>query len=570
MKALVSDKHLQQLHESGIEYYSWLGLESVSQGLEFKYFNPKTKRFDKFGRIRLDKIKYKQKYAQPPGSGCWLYFPATFACSPDQMQKRRWYSALEDGDLKPRDVVIVEGEKKALSLQQALGPRTIVLGLGGVSNWGKKDEDGDKLLIKEFEFVKNWKDRRVYICFDSDVETNAQVERAEFMLQRQLRIEFGVRAYLMTLPPMEDGSKAGIDDLIVNSENFLDDWYELKRSAVKGIRHHIPEPISGRELCDTEWEFERPILGNGKDVHIFTEAGTGFIHAGSGVGKTYLMLQLAACIAAGDDFLGFDTQKKKVLFLQQELSNGWFARRVRRLRKTFGVSVDELSFLSGDFPIATQDRFKNAHLQLDRLERLIVRNEAGLVILDPMQGFYNLSEGSVDHAREFMKAIVRTAKKTGACIIMSHHDRKDTSGPGISQMRGGSPFSDLADTVLGIKRMVEFDAKGKAVKDEWGEDVCHETDLVLRFDKVRHSEGPLPSSIVLTRMEDFDDGSKNPFFRIAGRGWDGVVGAGYMPGYQPDGEDEDAFGAVRNERPRRRKAQQRSENSTGTNQPARG
>ncbi len=513
--------HEVQLEESGITRQDWLGISSVKDGLEFKYFNPSTKKFSNFYRVRLDKEKDKQKYTQPQGSGCRLYFPPTYAASPDSQQQRRYYDAIFDTESKPREIFIVEGEKKALALQERLGPRVTVIGLGGVQNWGKKDDDGDRSLVKDFEIVKGWKDRRVYICFDSDVESNPQVERAEFQLQQALKDELGARARLMTIPPMEDGDKAGIDDLIVGlGDNFEREWVRLKRDAISGLRFRIPEPISGKELCDTEWKFEAPILGNGKDVHLLVEGGTGFVHAGSGVGKTYFMLQLAAAIACGGTFLGFKTRRSRVLFLQQELSEGWFARRVRRLRSAFGLSVNELKFINGNFPIASQDRFKNAHLHLDRLERLIIRNDAQFVVLDPLQGFYNLSEGSVDHAREFMKAVTSAAKKTGACIIMSHHDRKDQSGPGISQMRGGSPFSDLADTVMGIKRAPEVGANGKIRLDEYREPCYHPTDLILRFDKVRHSEGPLPSQMYLTRKEDFPDGSRNPFFEVASGGFD--------------------------------------------------
>jgi hypothetical protein len=149
---------------------------SKVDGLQFKYLDMKTKKWARnFSRLRFDKPKAGQKYSQPVRSGVRLYFPPTWAMSMDDVKRRNWWDAVEDNDDKPRTVVIVEGEKKALALQQELGARVVVVGVGGVWNWGEKADDGDRTLIDEWRIIKRWKDRDVYICFDSDVESNAQV-----------------------------------------------------------------------------------------------------------------------------------------------------------------------------------------------------------------------------------------------------------------------------------------------------------------------------------------------------------------------------------------------------------
>jgi hypothetical protein len=510
--------HKDQLARSGLTASEHLGLESTAEGLRFRYMDVETgKWLPKFWRVRYDKKKGGQKYNQPSRSGVKLYFPPTFAMSSDSVLKNYWYDALEDRDDRGRDVVIVEGEKKALALQEALGARTIVIGLGGVWNWGVKAGDGDRTLIKDWRLVKRWKDRDVYICFDSDVETNHQVEHAENRLQWALKKELKVRARLITLEDFEDGDKAGIDDVIAaEGDNFERHWRWLRSNAITGVRHRLPEPIDGRTLLSTKWPADGILLSDGEYSNLLVEGGTAFIHAGSGVGKTYFLLQLAASLTAGTSFLGFQSTPRKVLFLQQELSEGWFARRVKRLRRTFGSTVDDILFINGDFKLASVDRFKTAKLHLERLSKLIARHRPDLLILDPLQGYYDLTEGSVDHSREFMKAIRDVSKKTGCCIVMSHHDRKDSTGSSMSQMRGGSPFSDLSDTVLGIKRLPLFERgeNGKLVKkkDEFGEPLWHPSDLVINFDKVRHNDGPLPDRMPITRMPSFKDGTYNPFF----------------------------------------------------------
>jgi hypothetical protein len=515
--------HLRQLAESGISPQPHLGLVSKVDGLQFKYLDMKTEKWAKnFSRLRFDKQKGDQKYSQPARSGVRLYFPPTWAMSMDDVKRQNWWDAVGDADDKPRTVVIVEGEKKALALQEALGTRVVVVGVGGVWNWGEKADDGDRTLIKDWWHIKRWKDREVYICFDSDVDSNPHVEHAEYCLQRQLKLELKVRAKLISLEDDDEGNKQGIDDVIAASgAGFPRRWRLLCSDAHRGHRVTLPTPITGRTLLDTDWPKDGVLLSDGEYSNLLVEGGTGFIHAGSGVGKTYFLLQLSAALTGGTEFLGFKSaQPRRVLFLQQELSEGWFARRVRRLRRVFGSVVDDISFINGDFKLASVDRFKTAKLHLERLRKLVQRQTPDLVILDPLQGYYDLAEGSVDHSREFMKGITDVAKKTGACILMSHHDRKDATGSSMSQMRGGSPFSDLSDTVLGIKRLPLFergeDGKKRKAKDEFGEFLHHPTDLVINFDKVRHNDGPLPGRMAITRMPQFenDDGGLeyNPFF----------------------------------------------------------
>jgi hypothetical protein len=249
-----------------------------------------------------------------------------------------------------------------------------------------------------------------------------------------LKLELKVRARLISLEDDDEGHKQGIDDVIASAgAGFPRLWRRLCSDAHRGIRVSLPTPITGRTLLNTDWPKDGVILSDGEYSNLLVEGGAGFVHAGSGVGKTYFLLQLAASLAGGTEFLGYSAAgPKRVLFLQQELSEGWFARRVRRLRKVFGSVVDGISFINGDFQLASVDRFKTAKLHMERLRKLIQRNTPDLVILDPLQGYYDLAESSTDHSREFMKAVVDVAKKTGACVLMSHHDRKDSTGSSMN------------------------------------------------------------------------------------------------------------------------------------------
>jgi len=118
-----------------------------------------------------------------------------------------------------------EGEKKSLCATQNRFP---CIGLVGV--WGWKDSKHERLSAA-LERI-NWKDRVVYICFDSDLVDNAQIQDAECRLAKLLRQQ-GATVLAIRIPPGKDAAgvtvKAGIDDFIV--ANGVAAFGELVKAA---------------------------------------------------------------------------------------------------------------------------------------------------------------------------------------------------------------------------------------------------------------------------------------------------------------------------------------------------
>lgn len=138
----------------------------------------------------------EQRYAQPPHSGVHAYFPP--------VKGLPWPEIAEDVS---QPLVIVEGEKKALA-STLQGFATV--GLGGVYNF----YDGGIFLPELDEF--RWKNRPVYICFDSDAAQNPQIQAAEARLAAELSMHRGATLYLIRLPGTKSGDKQGIDDYLLN------------------------------------------------------------------------------------------------------------------------------------------------------------------------------------------------------------------------------------------------------------------------------------------------------------------------------------------------------------------
>lgn len=229
-------------------------------GLAFPYRDPRTGQH-LVTRLRPDIAVNGRKYLAPIGSRNHLYLPNA---TPVLMDDVRF------------EAMVVEGEKKALALAEILGHRALVVGLSGVWNWRTSDKEkrperdrpGTRTVrvnsrpIEDLDWIQ-WKDRRVYILFDSDGGRNVDVQQAEQALSQELRIRRKAQPLVVSLPPNPDGSKQGIDDLLAAFpeaerqgalRRLLADAAprrKLRNSGVRSIDFEY-EPSSGflRDFCD--------------------------------------------------------------------------------------------------------------------------------------------------------------------------------------------------------------------------------------------------------------------------------------------------------------------------------
>lgn len=148
-----------------------------------------------YSRIRPDNPRQfagrKLKYESPKGEPNQVYIP------PDT---RDWLATA--GEL-----LITEGEKKALAATQAGFP---TIGLVGVHGWKQKAEQA---LLPTLERIE-WNKRRVIVAFDSDIGTNEHIQHAEKWLCHHLTLR-GADVKVIRFADADDGSKVGLDDFLV-------------------------------------------------------------------------------------------------------------------------------------------------------------------------------------------------------------------------------------------------------------------------------------------------------------------------------------------------------------------
>ena len=160
---------------------------------------------DKEGKLRAS-----AKYLAPQGGGNRLYIPPGVTLA-----------QLQDITIP---IVIVEGEKKALALwrlanHEVATPRFIPIAISGVWNWRGKigkagGPNGERLDVRgpiaDLSRI-DWRNRKVFIVFDTNVHTNDSVQWARKGICRELKTR-GAEVKLVNLP--ENCGVNGVDDLL--------------------------------------------------------------------------------------------------------------------------------------------------------------------------------------------------------------------------------------------------------------------------------------------------------------------------------------------------------------------
>lgn len=201
----------------------------------------------------------------------------------------------------------------------------------------------------------------------------------------------------------------------------------------------------------------------------------GMVAAPGGIGKSYLLLQLAMSVASGTDFLNgiFPVlEKGRVMALFAEDDEGNIHRRVQSIAKHSLeiASSSELDF-SAPTPYANEaglvddliipsiighdlrffkkekDNYVETPLYKSFLSACKEISGLSLIVIDPVSRFFSENENDNQAATYFISLLERIAEETGATVIAIHHiaklSRNDTSIDKYLQqdaVRGASGF----------------------------------------------------------------------------------------------------------------------------------
>ncbi len=199
-----------------------------------------------------------------------------------------------------------------------------------------------------------------------------------------------------------------------------------------------------------------------------------------GIGKTWLVMDIARCIGSGSDYLGHQTIKTPVVFIDFENPLAVLNTRTQKLGEAGNVHFWRVGHT-----------LKPPKLDSDGWDQYKGLPDGAVLVFDTLRASHGRDENASDHMASVMERI-KELRDSGFTIILLHHTPKNSDK--IS--KGSTAIVDLSDHILNLSRV-------RKAKD--GEDVLvdddDDEDAVYRFG-VREKTRFEPHHIYLTLNPD--------------------------------------------------------------------
>lgn len=245
--------------------------------------------------------------------------------------------------------------------------------------------------------------------------------------------------------------------------NSLADSKPTKPSALK--------VISAKELS----EMDLPPLQYIVDGLI--PMGLGLLVAKPKIGKSWMILDLCLSVAAGEPFLGYQTNQHGTLYLA--LEDGLVSAKDRILKVTNGKPV----------PPAARINFEASRLDeglLDELGALLDENpDIKLICIDtlsmvkPMERAYD-NAYSADY--RFMGQLKKFADDRGICIILVHHTSKRRTDDSFDAINGSTGLMGASDFSMILSKPDR--SENEATLSITGRNI-RQQEKIVRFDETQ-------------------------------------------------------------------------------------
>lgn len=314
-------------------------------------------------------------------------------------------------------ILVTEGEKAADALAARGFVATSFGGGAGQHEFG--------------EAIEDFRDRHVVLLPDNDDTGRAYMQT----LRRALRgIAASVRT--VTIPDLPD--KGDAYDFFMAGRLISELTAILEAATPEGTQSRPPrfEIIDAPDYLDrppTRWQVRK----------LLPERCFATIVGGPGSYKSFIALDLVACIALGVPFHGFETVQGSCLYIAGEGAGG-FAQRMRAWQRHHGELLPRaLKILPTAVPLIDHTAVN------DLIEQIQGFNETfAVIVVDTLS---RAMAGEDENASAPMTKAVQAAEllqqALGCCVIVIHHGRKSDG-----EIRGHGSLKGALDTVLLIER----------------------------------------------------------------------------------------------------------------------
>lgn len=165
-----------------------------------------------------------------------------------------------------------------------------------------------------------------------------------------------------------------------------------------------------------------------------------------GDGKSTFILNIAAMLSKGQGFDADMEQENPVNVIYQTAEDG-LADTVKPRLESAGADCTRISIID--------ESEKSVSMTDDRLEQAIRKENAGLLILDPIQAYLGCGTdmNRANEAREMTKKLGSIAERTGCAIVLIGHMNKGSGAKAAYRGMGSIDFYAVARSVLLVGRI---------------------------------------------------------------------------------------------------------------------
>lgn len=235
-------------------------------------------------------------------------------------------------------------------------------------------------------------------------------------------------------------------------KSSFEEWKEY----IESINDDLPEFESFADIADDLPDLS-PVLIDGilRQGHKMLLAGP------AKAGKSFALIELAAAIASGGEWLGFQCAKGKVLYVNLEIDRASYLHRISDVCKASRISKED--FANIDFWSLRGMSCPMDKLAPKLIRRAIKRNYIAIII-DPIYKVITGDENSAEEMAKFCNQFDKIAHDLQCAVIYCHHHSKGTQGwkNSMDRASGSGVFARDPDALLD---MIELAIPSKALKE---------------------------------------------------------------------------------------------------------
>ncbi len=194
-------------------------------------------------------------------------------------------------------------------------------------------------------------------------------------------------------------------------------------------------------------------------------------------GKSFLFIELALAVATGGKWCGTQCAKGRVLYVNLEIQEPQFMRRVYEVMEKPGMVGNSIP---RNFHIANlRGKFSDIKSLVNAILELLDARTYDLILIDPTYKVQSGSENSADAITAFCKELDRLVEGHGCTVAYTHHHSKGSQGNKNAEDRasGSGVFARDADTIID---MVQLSSDEEAAHSKFA--IMHPTAVPFRLE----------------------------------------------------------------------------------------